>query len=150
MKHGTPHSPLLMSSVKIIVSKAYGKIFLYLAIFCAKRQIYLLNSNTVSKWEVPKMNDWEKTRKILKALAGKSRLQILECIQKGVSNPGEIAKKMKRHRSTIEKHLRVLLAASIVEKVPSLTKSGQLAIRYKIRENANELLVTIQELCQKF
>ena len=96
------------------------------------------------------MNDYEKTEKLLKALANKSRLQILACIQKGISNPGEIATKLKRHRSTIEKHLRVLLAASIVEKVPSLTKGGQLAIRYKIRENANELLVTIQELCQRF
>jgi len=96
------------------------------------------------------MNDWVKTEKLLKALANESRLQILECIQKKVSNPGEIAKKLKRHRSTIEKHLRVLLAASIVEKVPSLTKGGQLSIRYKIRDNANELLVTIQKICQDF
>ena len=98
----------------------------------------------------PKMNDCDKTEKLLKALADKSRLQILECIRKGVSNPGEIAKRLKRHRSTIEKHLRVLLAANIVEKVPSLTKGGQLSIRYKIRDNANELLVTIQRICQNF
>ena len=65
------------------------------------------------------MSDHEKTEKILKAVADKSRLQILECIQKGISNPGEIAKELKRHRSTIEKHLRVLLAASIIKKVPS-------------------------------
>ena len=96
------------------------------------------------------MNDCDKTEKLLKALADKSRLQILECIRKGVSNPGEIAKRLKRHRSTIEKHLRVLLAANIVEKVPSLTKGGQLSIRYKIRDNANELLVTIQKICQNF
>jgi DNA-binding transcriptional ArsR family regulator len=100
--------------------------------------------------KVPKMNDCDKTEKLLKALADKSRLQILECIRKGVSNPGEIAKRLKRHRSTIEKHLRVLLAANIVEKVPSLTKGGQLSIRYKIRDNANELLVTIQRICQNF
>lgn len=96
------------------------------------------------------MNDCDKTEKLLKALADKSRLQILECIRKGVSNPGEIAKRLKRHRSTIEKHLRVLLAVNIVEKVPSLTKGGQLSIRYKIRDNANELLVTIQRICQNF
>jgi DNA-binding transcriptional ArsR family regulator len=96
------------------------------------------------------MTGCEKTEKLLKALGDKSRLQILECIRKGVSNPGEIAKKLKRHRSTIEKHLRVLLVANIVEKVPSLTKGGQLAIRYKIRDNANELLVVIQKACQNF
>jgi DNA-binding transcriptional ArsR family regulator len=96
------------------------------------------------------MSGCEKTEKLLKALADKSRLQILECIQKGTSNPGEIAKKLKRHRSTIEKHLRVLLSASIVEKVPSLTKSGQLSIRYKVRDDANEFLVMIQKACQNF
>jgi len=94
------------------------------------------------------MSEYEKTEKLLKALADKSRLQILECIRKGFSNPGEITKKLKRHRSTIEKHLRVLLAANIVEKVPSLTKGGQLSIRYKIREKANELIVAIQKACQ--
>lgn len=93
---------------------------------------------------------YDKSEKLLKALADKSRLQILECIQNGTSNPGEIAKKLNRHRSTVEKHLRVLLAASIVEKVPSLTKGGQLSIRYRIRENANELLVIIQKACQTF
>ena len=95
------------------------------------------------------MSDLEKTERILKALADKSRLQILECIQKGVPNPGEIAKKLDRHRSTVEKHLRVLLRARIVEKVPSLTKSGQLSIRYKTRENAEELLSRVQDACNK-
>jgi len=51
------------------------------------------------------MSDFEKMERALKALADKSRLQILECIQNGVSNPGEMAKKLNRHRSTIEKHL---------------------------------------------
>jgi predicted transcriptional regulator len=74
----------------------------------------------------------------------------LECIQTEVSNPGEIARELKRHRSTIEKHLRVLLSAEIVEKVPSLNKDGQLTIRYAIRENAKKLLVTIQDISQNF
>jgi DNA-binding transcriptional ArsR family regulator len=84
----------------------------------------------------------------LKALASKSRLQILECIQKGLSNPGGMARELKRHRSTIEKHLRVLLTAKIVEKIPSLSQGGQLTVRYKIRKNVSALLVTIQEASQ--
>jgi DNA-binding transcriptional ArsR family regulator len=99
---------------------------------------------------VVEMNSYEKTERILKAFADKSRLQILECIQNGVSNPGEIARKLDRHRSTIEKHLRVLLAAKIVEKVPSLSKTGQLAIRYKIADNANLLFMAIREACDRF
>jgi DNA-binding transcriptional ArsR family regulator len=94
------------------------------------------------------MGDIEKTEKLLKALGDKSRLQILNCIQVGVSNPGEIATKLKRHRATIEKHLRVLLTASLVEKVPSLTQHGQLSIRYKIRDTAKEPLSKILENCQ--
>jgi predicted transcriptional regulator len=75
---------------------------------------------------------------------------MLDCIQKGLSNPGEMAIEMKRHRSTVEKHLRVLLKAGIVEKVPSLSKGGQLQIRYKIRENAKELLIAVQDAARKF
>ena len=96
------------------------------------------------------MSGYEKTERLLKALADRSRLQILECIQKGVANPGDIAKKLDRHRSTIEKHLRVLLKAGIVEKVPSLTEKGQLSVRYKIRGNADELLAKIQGVCDRF
>jgi DNA-binding transcriptional ArsR family regulator len=100
--------------------------------------------------ETHKMSDYEGTEKLLKALADESRLQILDCIQKGTANPGEIARKLNRHRSTIEKHLRVLLKAKIVEKVPSLTEGGQLSIRYKIRESASRLLKTIQDVCRQF
>lgn len=95
------------------------------------------------------MIDYEKTERFLKALADKSRLQILECIPNEVANPGEIAKKLDRHRSTVEKHLRVLLKAGIVEKVPSLTKAGQLSIRYKVCDNVTELLKTILDATQK-
>ena len=96
------------------------------------------------------MSNHEKTERLLKALASKSRLQILECMQRGISNPGEIARKLKRYRSTIEKHVRVLLKADIIDKVPSLTKKGQLTINYKIRDNANKLLVMIQDVSQNF
>ena len=100
--------------------------------------------------KILRMSGFEKSEKILKALADRSRLQILECIQEGISNLGEIAEKLKRHRSTVEKHLRVLLAVNIVEKTPSLTKSGQLTIRYKMRDNTSQLLAAIQDAIQKF
>ena len=96
------------------------------------------------------MKSVEQTERVLKAFADKSRLQILECIQNGVSNPGEIARKLDRHRSTIEKHLRALRAAKIVEKVPSLSKTGQLSIRYKITDEANTLFIAIREACDRF
>jgi predicted transcriptional regulator len=66
-----------------------------------------------------------------------------------VERAREIAKKLDRHRSTVEKHLRVLLKAGIVEKVPSLTKAGQLSVRYKVCDNAAELLKTILDVTQK-
>ena len=96
------------------------------------------------------MEQHEKTETLLKALADKTRLQILESIGTGIPNPGEIAKKLDRHRSTIEKHLRVLLKARIVEKVPSLTPAGQLSIRHKITDNANELLAALKLAVKEF
>ena len=89
------------------------------------------------------------TETVLKALASKARLEILECIQKGMSNPGEIAAKLSRHRSTIEKHLKVLLTAKIVKKVPSLTEDNHLTIRYNLQGNVRELLATIEKFCQE-
>jgi len=96
------------------------------------------------------MTDFDKTEMLLRALADKSRLQILGCIQNGTSNPGEIARELNRHRSTVEKHLKVLLKAKMVEKVPSLNKKGQLSITYKIRENTARLLETIREVSRQF
>jgi DNA-binding transcriptional ArsR family regulator len=96
------------------------------------------------------MTDHNKTEQLLKALADKSRLQILKLIQDEVSNPGDIAKKLQRHRSTVEKHLRVLLKARVVEKIPSLTKDGHLAIKYKVRDEAVQLLKDVEEACRKF
>ncbi|MGA9388268.1 MAG: winged helix-turn-helix domain-containing protein [Candidatus Bathyarchaeia archaeon] len=73
------------------------------------------------------MIDFERTKKLLKPLTYDSRLRILNWINSEISNPAEIAKKLGRHRSTIEHHLRVLFEANIVEKLPSLTRSGQLS-----------------------
>jgi DNA-binding transcriptional ArsR family regulator len=111
----------------------------------------LLNGKIVlSQKRALEMSNYEKTEKLLKALASKSRLQVLECIQKGVTNPGDMAKRLKRHRSTIEKHLRVLLEAKLVEKVPSLSTGGHLTMRYKIKDSANEILTAIQDVSKKF
>ncbi len=113
-------------------------------ILFANGQIYLLGGNTLNLQEkASMMSGYETTERFLKALADKSRLRILECIGQGVSNPGEIARRLDRHRSTVEKHLRVLLKAKIVEKVPSLTEAGQLSIRYKICDDAEGVLKTI-------
>jgi DNA-binding transcriptional ArsR family regulator len=96
------------------------------------------------------MSGLEKTERLLKALGDKSRLQIVECIQEGTNNPGKIARRLDRHRSTVEKHLRVLLTAGIVEKIPILTSQGQLSISYKITGNAARLLAAIREACREF
>jgi DNA-binding transcriptional ArsR family regulator len=96
------------------------------------------------------MKDQEKTESLLKALGDKSRFQILECIQGGINNPGKIARNLDRHRATVEKHLRVLLRARIVEKVPSLTTQGRLSVNYKITGSAERLLTAVKEACREF
>lgn len=71
---------------------------------------------------------------VFKALGSDSRLQILYCIEEGVTNPGEIAHKLDRPRSTVEKHLRVLLRAGLVEKIPDLSPKGQLRVTYRVKD----------------
>jgi DNA-binding transcriptional ArsR family regulator len=126
-----------------MISKVSGDFFYQRANLFAQKQY------TRPPKKALMMIDYEKTERFLKALADRSRLQILECIPNEIANPGEIAKKLDRHRSTVEKHLRVLLKAGIVEKVPSLTKAGQLSIRYKVCDNAAELLKTILDATRK-
>ncbi|MFB0543722.1 MAG: ArsR/SmtB family transcription factor [Candidatus Bathyarchaeia archaeon] len=55
-----------------------------------------------------------------KALDNETRLQILDSIERSISNPGVIASRLDRPRSTVEKHLRVLRSAGLVEKIPAL------------------------------
>jgi hypothetical protein len=43
------------------------------------------------------MIDYERTKEVVKAFANGSRLQILNCIEKGISNPVEIAKELVTH-----------------------------------------------------
>lgn len=117
----------------------------------ALQYIYLLFSTFIYQRMQPGKRfdmDYEKTEKVLKALADTSRLQILACIQSGIGNPKEIAHKLDRHRSTVEKHLRVLLAANLVEKTPSLTKGGHLTIQYRVREEASQLLDAVQRILE--
>jgi DNA-binding transcriptional ArsR family regulator len=151
MVHILLHSATLLSALTKSVSNASGMFFAFLRINFAERHIYLpkgrrILASGVASW----MNSQEKTERLLKALGDKSRLQILECIQGDISNPGKIARNLNRHRSTIEKHLRVLLRAGIVEKTPSLTSQGNLSIKYKITENAAKLLAALKEACKEF
>jgi DNA-binding transcriptional ArsR family regulator len=133
------------------VSNASGKFFALSRIEFAQRYIYLPKGRRILTRGVQSdMDSQEKTVRLLKALGDKSRLQILECIQDETSNPGKIALNLHRHRSTIEKHLRVLLRAGIVEKIPSFTSQGHLAIKYKITENAAKLLTALKDACIEF
>ena len=83
---------------------------------------------------------------ILKALGSTTRLEIVGLIELGVSNPGQIAKRMKRHRSTVEKHLRVLASSGVIDKSPSLNEFNRLEIRYKIRDSCKPFLAALASL----
>ena len=82
---------------------------------------------------------------VFSALGNKRRLELLDVIEKGISNPSEIARKMGIPRSTVEKHLRVLLNAGLVEKVPSLSPKGRLRLYYSIMDVTNILLEAVEK-----
>lgn len=78
------------------------------------------------------------------ALGNERRLKIVENIEKGISNPGQLSKKMDIARSTIEKHIRVLVEGGVLEKDPGLNPEGQLRVYYKVREKACKLLEMVR------
>ena len=86
------------------------------------------------------MRDYISEEKLFSALASSVRLKILDSISDGFANPGEIAEKLNRNRSSIEKHLNIMAVAGIIEKEPSLNKKGQLSVKYRIRVDLSELL----------
>ena len=79
----------------------------------------------------------------LKALASVSRLQILDCIQKGICTPIDVAKAVKLEPTTVAQHLKILLAAGIAEKIPSLAEGERPTVYYRIRENAKDELLDL-------
>ena len=78
--------------------------------------------------------------RVFSALGNETRLEILNMIEKNISNPGEIAQRKNMPRSTIEKHFRVMLAAGAVNKIPSLSPEGQLRVYYKITDITKNLI----------
>lgn len=95
------------------------------------------------------MDNADKAVEIMKALASKPRIQLLEFIQKGLTHPDEMARALDRGRQTIEQHLEVLRKAGIIEKAPS-TQQGKPTFRYTIPEKAGRFLTDIQELLRDF
>ncbi|MBN1330114.1 MAG: winged helix-turn-helix transcriptional regulator [Candidatus Heimdallarchaeota archaeon] len=92
------------------------------------------------------MKDKNDIATFLSAIANERRLQILEKIQLGVSNPGELSRSLNLGRSTIEKHLRVMVAGKVLEKDAGLSSEGQLRIYYKITERAKSILEQLNKL----
>ncbi|MFW9924528.1 MAG: ArsR/SmtB family transcription factor [Candidatus Thorarchaeota archaeon] len=90
--------------------------------------------------------DYQELETLMKAFSSATRLQILDCLQRGINNSGKIAKELGLHRSTIEKHMKVLEEANVVKKIPSLTEKSQLTVIYSLQKNANVILATIKHL----
>ncbi|MFX0197838.1 MAG: ArsR/SmtB family transcription factor [Candidatus Hodarchaeota archaeon] len=85
---------------------------------------------------------------VFSALGNERRLQIIESIERGTSNPGEISHKMGLPRSTVEKHIRVLVSAGLVEKLPGLTIEGRLRIYYNTTKIAKTVLESVRKIIE--
>jgi len=93
--------------------------------------------------------DYSKLETLMKAFASATRLEIIECIQLGITNPGDIAIAINKHRSTVENHLRILLDADVVKKIQSKTKQGKISVTLVLQKNANVLMATIKHLAKE-
>ena len=96
------------------------------------------------------MSHYEEMEKILKALASRHRLRILDHISRGISDPNQIAQVLKRSRTTTEQHLKLLLAEKIIQKDKSTSADGRMVILYKIPDNSDKFLNAIRDLCRNF
>ena len=94
------------------------------------------------------MTDYNKMEQIMKAFASQTRLEILDHIQRGITNAGEIALSMDRHRSSIDRHLRILAEANVVKKIPAKTKQGKIVTIYTLEKNANVMIATLKHLAK--
>ena len=95
------------------------------------------------------MLDFSKLEKLMKAFASSTRLEIIDCIQLGITNPRDIAITINKHRSTVENHLRILLGADVVKKVQTKSKKGLPGSTYVLQKNANVLMATIKHLAKE-
>lgn len=95
------------------------------------------------------MLDFSKLEQLVKAFASATRLEIIDCIQMGISNPRDIAVTINKHRSTVENHLRVLLEADVVKKIQTKSEKGVSGITYVLQKNANVLMATIKHLAKE-
>jgi DNA-binding transcriptional ArsR family regulator len=95
------------------------------------------------------MNDYQEMEKITKALASEIRIQILDLIQNGINSAVEIADKINRHRSSIDRHLKILAEANIIKKVATKTEQEKIVIVYALKKNANVLLATLKHLAKE-
>ncbi len=77
--------------------------------------------------------------KVFRAMGSEPRQKILGAIEKGVKNPAKICRELGMPRSTIEKHIRVLLDAGLVKKVPVLNELNRISVSNEIEELAYRL-----------
>ena len=94
------------------------------------------------------MNDYNKMEQIMKAFASETRLEILDNIQRGITNTGEIALSMNRHRSSIDRQLRILSDANVIKKVLTKTQKGYSITIFTLEKNANVMLATLKHLAK--
>jgi DNA-binding transcriptional ArsR family regulator len=92
----------------------------------------------------------ERIEKILRVLGSRQRLQIVEYLLQGISNTDEIAKRLSLSKPTTMQHMNILLEAQIAEKSILSDQRSHQAIRYRINDDAKELVKSIQEACHNF
>ena len=74
-----------------------------------------------------------------KAMGSEPRQLILGAMERGIRNPGRISRELGMPRSTVEKHIRILLNARLVRKIPILNEEDRISVSYEINQIAYQL-----------
>jgi len=81
---------------------------------------------------------------VFKAMGSESRQLILGVMEDGITNPGRIGRELGMPRSTVEKHIRILLKANLVSKIPILNEQDRISVSYEINPVAFSLRKVVE------
>ena len=82
---------------------------------------------------------------ILSLVSSKSKNDVLECLNVGYTHPADIAKKLKVTRQAVDKALRDLFEAGILDRSAVFPPEGRPKILYTINKEGRNLIRALEE-----
>ena len=87
---------------------------------------------------------------ILSTISSKSKNDVLECLNAGYTHPSDIATKLKVSRQAVDKALRDLFEAGVLDRSAVFPPEGRPKILYTINKEGRNLIRALEEASANF